>query len=71
MYLRFYRFQRRLAVCGWKLKKVCLMQIKLSLIKYQVALFNRAMIAVNKELSASGVDCASLRWDRKEVLSKL
>lgn len=41
------------------------------LIKHLDYVFDEAIATVNKKLSAAGVECVALRWNRDEVLSKL
>lgn len=52
-------------------KKVRSLDMESSMLKHKGALFNKAMTAVNKEMFVVKVECACLRWNREEALSKL
>lgn len=52
-------------------KKVRLLEMVLSLLKHKKELFDGDMTAAYKELSTARDECASLSWNREEVLSKL
>lgn len=52
-------------------KKVFSLEMKWSMLMHKKVLLDGALNAVNKELSSVWVECATLRWNRDEVLSRL
>lgn len=52
-------------------EKVNSLKIEFSLLKHRKPSFDEATNAVNKELSAARLECATLWWNRDEVLLKL